>query len=148
MSENNTVLNNGQQAITNYDVTKIFVWNNRYDKADYTNSDLYDPVTLKAGTLLGRIAATGEVVPLKSGASDGSQYPVGILAQDVTVEEGDTVEVSYCVAGDVVEAKVILDGSDTMDTIISSRTIRDRIAADTVGIKLVGEDQLTGNDNQ
>jgi hypothetical protein len=35
-----------------------------------------------------------------------------------------------------------------MDTVISARTIRDRIGADTVGIKLVGETELTGYDNQ
>lgn len=147
MSDNNTVLNNGQQAITNYDVSKIFIWENRFDKANYTNST-YDAVTLSAGTLMGRVATTREIVPCVSTAVDGSQYPVGVLAQDATVEEGDTVELAFCVAGDVAEEKVILSGSDTMNTVISGRIIRDRIAADTVGVKLVAGTELTGYDNQ
>ena len=147
MSTNNVVLNNGQQAIINTNTAKIFVWNNRYISAEYTNST-YDAVTIPAGTLMGRVHATGEVIPLASGASDGSQFPLGVLASDYTVDAGDTVSVSLCVEGDVVEAYVVLDGSDTMDTVISARTIRDRIGADTVGIKLVGETELTGYDNQ
>lgn len=147
MSTNNVVLNNGQQAIINTNTAKIFVWNNRYISASYTNST-YDAVTIPAGTLMGRVHATGEVIPLASGASNGSQFPLGVLASDYTVDAGDTVTVSLCVEGDVVEAYVVLDGSDTMDTVISARTIRDRIGADTVGIKLVGETELTGYDNQ
>lgn len=147
MSENNTVLNNGQQAITNYDVSKIFIWGNRYSKANYTNST-YDPITLSAGTVMGRVSATQEIVPLESGASDGSQFPVGILSQSATVDEGDTVELAFCVEGDVVEEKVILSGLDTLSTVISGRSIRDRIGSDTVGIKLTAGTELTAYDNQ
>jgi len=148
MSSNEVALNNGQQAIVNFDVSKIFVYGNRYAKANYTNSDSYDSVDLPAGTVMGRIAATGEVVPCASGASDGSQFPIGVLAQDYTVEAGDTVEVYFCVAGDVVESKLVFDGSDDLDTVISSKTMRDRIGSDSVGIKLVPSTELTAEDNQ
>ena len=147
MSSNTIALNNGQQAIVNFDTSKIFVWGNRYEKASYNNST-YDTVELAAGTLMGRIATTQKIVPLASGASDGSQHVVGILAQDASVEEGDTVDLYICVAGDVVESKVVLDGSDTMSTVISGRSIRDKIAGDAVGLKLVGGDELTAYDNQ
>lgn len=147
MSTNTIVLNNGQQAIVNRDLSKIFVWNNRYEKANYTNST-YDTVELATGTLMGRISATQEVVPHDASASDGSQYPVGVLAGDYSVEEGDTVEVYFCVAGDVVANKVILASGDTLSTVISGRSIRDRIAADTVGVKLIESTELTGTDNQ
>lgn len=147
MSLNDQVLNNGQQAITNYNVAKIFIWGNRYSKGSYTNST-YDPITLTAGTLMGRVSATQKIKPLASGASDGSQYPVGILAQDVTVEEGETQELAFCYDGDVAEELLTLDGSDTLSTVISGRSIRDRIAADTVGIRLVSGTEMTGYDNQ
>lgn len=151
MSENAITLNTGQQAIITTDLGKIFVWNNRYDKFNYEyENDSYDDVTIPAGTLMGKIAADNVVVPLASGASDGSQYPVGVLAADVVILAGETFdgEITLCVAGDVVESKVILDGSDTMDTVISARTIRDRIGADTVGIKLVESTEMTGYDNE
>ena len=133
--------------ITNFDTSKTFVWNVRTATANYTNST-YDDVTLQQGTLMGRISASGLIVPLTSGASDGSQFPLGVLLEDTTIEAGDTQELTIAVAGDVVESKILLQGSDTLNTVISGRRIRDRIGADTVGIKLVGADQMTGLDNQ
>lgn len=146
MSSNNIVLNTGQQAIINTDLSKIFVGNNRTETANYTN-DTYDDVILTAGTLMGRISATNEITPLTSAAVDGSQFPVGVLNQTRVVEAGETVTVAICVSGDVVESKVILQGADVMTTVISGRTIKDRIGADTVGIKLVGSNELTDYDN-
>ena len=150
MSTITTTLNTGQQAIFDTDLQKIFLWGNRYGKFAYakTNST-YDDFTLPAGTLMGRKHADGYVIPLASGASDGSQYPVGILAADVVVLAGESFdgEIQLCVAGDVNEDLVLLDGSDTLDTVISARTIRDRVAADTVGIILKTVDELTKADN-
>jgi hypothetical protein len=140
-------LNNGAQAIIHTDLSKIFIRDNRYDSFQYTNSDEYDPVTLSAGTLMGRIHASGKVVPLESGASDGSQFPIGILKETVTVEEGDTRDIMLCVAGDVAEDKIIFQGSDTLNTVVSSRRLRDRIGSDTVGIKLVSVTEMTSEDN-
>lgn len=147
MSENNIVLNTGQQAIINYDTTKIFLWDNRYENANYTNST-YDPITLDAGTLMGRISATGAIVPLTSGASNGSQFPYGILNQTRTIAAGATVSLAVCVGGDVAKEKVIFQGSDTFATVVSGKRLDDRIAGDTLGIKLVAGTQLTGFDNQ
>jgi len=148
MSTQETTLQNGNQLNVNTDSTKIFVWNNRYDSAESTTNSGYDDVTWPAGTLLGKVSATGLVKPLVSAAVDGSQYPIGILKEDAVIPAGDSLVLTFCVAGDVVESKVDLAGSDTMDTVISGRSIRDRIGADTVGIKLVGQDQLTGTDNE
>lgn len=138
------------QLFTNYDNSKIFVWDNRYSKGtfEYTNNNV-TTVTFAAGTLLGRIAATDILVPLESGAADGSQYPVGILAEEISVEYGESYSeiAAFCNYGDVVESKVLFQGSDAMDTVVSARTLRDRIAADTVGIRLVPSTDLTGTDN-
>jgi hypothetical protein len=133
--------------ITNFDRSKTFVWNARTETGNYTNST-YDDVTLLEGTLMGRISASGLLVPLTSGASDGSQFPVGIVLADTTIEAGDTAVITIVVAGDVVSSKVIFQGSDTLNTVVSGRRLVDRIGADTVGIKLVGDNQLTGQDNQ
>lgn len=146
MSSNSVVYNNGQQAIINYDVSKIFVWNNRYDDFDFTNST-YTPVQLYAGMLMGRISATGKIVPLVSTASDGSEYPMGILHEDALVDEGETRSLSICIEGDVVQDLVILAVGDTMDSIIHGRRLRDRIGSDTVGVKLIKSTDHTGYDN-
>jgi hypothetical protein len=147
MSSNNVALNNGQQAIINTDLSKIFIWNNRYSKATYTNST-YAPLTLAAGTVMGRISANQQIIPLKSAATDGSQTPVGILANDITVADGASAEVAFCVSGDVAEEKLIFQGSDTLNTVVGTRILRDHIGGATVGIKLVAGTELTGYDNQ
>ena len=127
--------------------TQIFLGCNRYDSADYTNGTGAE-VTLPAGTLLGRVNASGEVLPLASAATDGSEYPCGILSQAVTVANGATVNVTFAVEGDIAESKVVFDGTDDFDTVVDGRILRDRIAADTVGINLVTATSMTGYDNQ
>jgi hypothetical protein len=146
MSSQTIVLNTGQQAIITTDVSRIFIWENRYAKGNYTNSG-YDDLQINAGTLLGRVAATQELIPHNSSATDGSQYPVGVLAEDTIVEAGETKELYFCNYGDVVEDKVLLADGDDLDTLIEDRSIRDRIAADTVGIRLVPSTEMTEDDN-
>ncbi len=146
MSSSTTLLNTGSQIITKYDLSKIFVYNNRYDNMNYVNSG-YDDVTLAEGTVMGKTTA-GVIVPLQSNASDGSQIPVGILACDAVINAGDSVNLPVCVSGDVVSGKIVLvKVGDTLSTIISSRSIRDRIGGDTVGVKVVESTENTYPDN-
>ncbi len=133
--------------ITKYDNAKIFIWDNRYEQGTYTNPT-GDEVTLAKGTLMGRIATSQKLVPLVSSASDGSQYPVGILADDYVVDYGASANVTICIGGDVAEELVILASGDTLSTLVSSRSLRDRIAGDTLGIKLVSGEQMTAYDNE
>ena len=51
------------------------------------------------GTVLGRISASGKLVPCNSGANDGSQVPVAIAAEAVNATAGDVVGPVY-VAGE------------------------------------------------
>jgi hypothetical protein len=147
MSFNTIVLNTGQQAIINTDTSKVFLWGNRYQQALCTN-DTYEDGALTAGTLMGKVSATGEIKPLVANASDGSQYPIGILAQDITLDAGEQKTLSYCVLGDVNKSKVIFMGSgDDFDTVVDGRTLYDRIGADTVGINLVESTEMTAFDN-
>lgn len=147
MSSQTIELNTGQQAIIHTNTSKIFVGRNRYEKANYTNST-YDPIELVVGTLMGRVSASGLIKPLASGASDGSQFPVGVLAETKTVDDGATEELYFCVEGDVVADQLIFNGSDTLETVVSSRRLRDRIGADTVGIKLITQNtEMSEYDN-
>lgn len=148
MSTATNVLNTSNQAITNFDTTKVFLRDNKFETGTFTNDDSYDDVTLVGGTLLGRISATNKLVPHSSSASDGSQFPVGILAHTITVQESDDAELTFCTAGEVAAGKLILASGDTLATVISGRTINDRIKSDTAGVILVGADQLTAFDNQ
>lgn len=146
MSSNEQVLNTGQQATTNYDVSKIFLWNNRFESGEVQNST-YDDLTLPMGRLMGRVTITGKLKAHNSSNTDGSEYPIGVLNQEHIIEAGETKTVSICISGDVAEEKVVLYGSDLMSTAVDGRQIRDRIQSDSVGIILRTTDELTGYDN-
>lgn len=134
------------QMTTDYDTSIIFLFSNKYIRGSVTNSE-YDDLTLEAGALMGRISATGELAAHDSGASDGSQFPVGVLAESVEILAGDSATVSICVSGEVAQEKLLLASGDTLDTVISGRQLRDRIGADTVGIALIQTEELSGFDN-
>jgi hypothetical protein len=144
MSTFNQALNTGNQAINNYDVSKIFLWGNRYEKGEYTAGA---DITLVAGTVMSRIAATGKITTLNTAGADGSQFPVGILAQTISLLNGATSELNYCIAGDVAREKVVLVAG-TLATVVSGKTVADRIISDTMGIKLVAGTEMTEFDNQ
>lgn len=148
MSTFTPVMSNGNSQMGNYDTTKIFLRDNKFEVGSFTNADLYDDAVLVAGTLLGRIASTNKLVVINAAASDGSQFPVGVLAHSVTVAESATVNLTFCTEGEVSKGKVILPVGTTFNTVISAKTLNDRIKSDTAGIILVQADQLTGFDNQ
>ena len=50
---------------------------------------------LKRGTLLGRVTASGKYVVSTSAASDGSQNPVAVLAEDIDATSADVTTVGY-----------------------------------------------------
>lgn len=149
--------NNGQQANQQTDISKIFVWNNRFDKGLFDEPNGSGAFTLNAGQLIGRIGATGKLAICSAAATDGSQFPIGVVASSVTMAQNATdVTVHYCVFGDVVESKLLFAGSEDLDstvTVIAAgplatdylRTLRDLIQA--AGIRLVGGEELTAYDN-
>ena len=60
-----------------------------------TESIVLDTGNLTRGAVLGRITATGKYVLSASAASDGSQVPVAILAEDANATSADVVTVAY-----------------------------------------------------
>jgi hypothetical protein len=145
MSTSDTVLSTQNFQITNFDTTKIFLFGTESETGTMDNST-YDDAN--PGTAVARIAATGKIVPLNSAASDGSQFPVGILMNSC-VAGASNVDVTFCIAGDVDgDSVAFLHAGDTLNTVVSSRQLRDRIASDTQGIRLVFPDELSGFDNQ
>lgn len=139
------------QLSQNYDTSKTFVWGNRFQTESYTN-DTYDPITLATGTVMGRVFATGKVVPFASDAVDGSEEPIGVLQEGFVAEGGTTSNVSICVAGDVVQSKLVFgNGTDTLETQITNlgnRRVKDALQGMSVAIKLIASTELSQTDNQ
>ncbi|MCH9620996.1 MAG: hypothetical protein S4CHLAM20_04100 [Chlamydiia bacterium] len=135
------------QGTMDRDFSKIFVFQNNFRNVTFLNDTGAD-LELKGGELLGVIASSGKAVLLDDpGATDGSQFPVGFANSCGTVLDGEELTISMCIGGDVVENKVILTGGVSLDDVISLRTLRDRIASDTMGVRLVESTELTNFDN-
>lgn len=147
MNSQSTPLNTGDAMFINTDLSKIFIRENRYENDNYVNNSEYDPKTLRAGTVMGRVGTTGVLVPFNSAASDGSQNVVGILAQDLIVDSGDTVRGTICIYGDVAQEQLIFDRpGDAIETVVSGRRVYDKIKSETAGIRLIVTDEMTNFD--
>lgn len=77
-----------------------------------------EPITLLSGqnrvrgSLLGKVTASGKYVLSLSGASDGSQTPVAILAEDTDAAGGDKATVAYF-RGDFDSSAITFGASHT-----------------------------------
>lgn len=148
MSSATITINTGQQITTQYDLEKIFLWGNRYENDNYVNNFSYSTITLLTGTVMGRVASTGVLIPSTASAVDGSQYPIGILARDVVnLAAGATQLCAICIAGDVAANLLIFTFGDTLDTVVNGRRYRDRLQADSSGIILRPRTLMTDFDN-
>lgn len=146
MSEVTNTINTDNQQHNDFDTSILALRDNKYETGYYQNSG-YSDVDLAAGTVMGRIATSNYLIPLDAGASDGSQFPVGVLAQDHTVEAGETKNMNIIVAGEVAEEKIVFTDGSTLETVVSSKRLKDRISSDTAGIILVAGTELTKTDN-
>lgn len=151
MSSIQTVLLTALQMITNVDLSKVFLGENRYQDGNLLNNSSYNDLDLVAGTVVGRITATGVLVPYVHTANDGSQYPVGVLAHDFQIDSGETKNnVTIVDFGDVAQSKLVfIAGSGTtLESIVTNggRRVKDWLQAQ--GIKIVPGTEMTGYDNQ
>lgn len=148
-------------ARKNYETNQHpFLGHNRYFTAEIDNPNASGEYTLEQGKLLARDASTGKlVIHSSSNSQPGGKLPVGVAGAERTIPDGGTIEVNVCESGHVLEKAVKLDGSDTLDTQVTiqdgssgntqySKTIRDLIASETVGIVLIQREELSEFDNQ
>lgn len=138
---------NKNQATFNTDTSKIFLFGCKYQSILFKNTTGAD-LTLVGGEVIGRDSTTLKGAILASAATDGSQFPLGINStKSGVLADDDEIMIDICVYGEVAEDKIILDGSDTLNTLVSLRPIRDRILSDTMGVKLISSTELTAFDN-
>ena len=143
--------------ITNYSYTNLFVLNNRFNTGTSVTASGSD-IELLAGMLIGRVNATGALKQSISTATDGSQYPIGILTQNYTIPDGESLTVNYCYSGDVNANLIVFGGSpaDTLTTVVSlvdsaTNTVKMGTIADLLrreGINPIATSENTYLDNQ
>lgn len=154
-----TKVSNSNSRFIDHTVDKLFLWNNRYDKGLFDEPNSSGEFTLEQGQVIGRIASSGKLKICDATATDGSQFPIGVVAKDVTMAADATdVDVTYGISGDVDQGKLKFSGSQDLDTAVTvqdgldpaqdttySRTLRDLIQS--AGLRLVGGVELTDFDN-
>jgi len=150
MSTVTKVIDTSNLQGNDYDVSKVFL-RNIISQEETLNNATGGALDFAPGTLLGRVTASGKLIPLASAANDGSQYAVGVLMTNVVqlAAAGDAT-VQVCIGGEIAEDKLVLAGADTLTTTVtnnSARTIKDVIAGNTKGIQLRSAQDLTGFDN-
>lgn len=148
MTTQRIVKNNGNSFQINNETSKLLLgFNNRYETDVLANNSGYDPIILPAGTVMGRVASTGKIVPIEKGASDGSQYPCGILVEDLEIDGGDEISTSIVQSGDINENLVsFYYPATSLTSVIVNRTVRDHLT--NLGIKIVACDELSDYDNE
>jgi hypothetical protein len=130
------------QAIFDYDFSKLFLFGNVFRKVNIAASGA--DLNLKAGMLIGAVDGVYQI--FKSGTSNISF--VGVLAdEDFTITNGSNADVTICMGGRVNSALLVFDGTDVLTTVISHRTLLERIESDSLGIEVVVSDQLSKFDN-
>lgn len=144
MSSQSIPLNTGAQAIIQTESREVFLWNKRTQDGQINNAT-YSDLVLAEGTVLGRVSGTGLLKVFQSGSSDGSQFPIGVLVDGVTIPAGLTYNVAMCDDGDVNANGLIFQGGDTLQTVVSSQRVIDRLKL--AGIKVIASRDLTGYDN-
>lgn len=142
--------------ITNTDTSKVFLGDNEFITATYTNST-GSTVELSEGRLMGRVFSSNKVLPQVSAATDGSQLPFSVLKGSYSVANGASQTVWLCVKGRVDRNKVTLNGSETLAQALTvtdsaTNTVPQGTIEDVLrmrgNIYLVDSSQLTSQDNQ
>jgi hypothetical protein len=145
MSENTVSFNNGQQLQVNTNLAKLFPFEKEMLSYQLTNST-YGTVTYQAGTVMGVVGSTGEIVPVDSAATNGSQTPVGVLAQDYTLDAGESKNVYIAVRGWVRKDMLIFKVGQTINSIVSNRRFFELLLA--AGLFIQTTESCTNYENQ
>ena len=144
MSTSSNTVSTDNQRYQNYDTSFIFLRDNKYITGEITSTSAVD---YAAGTLMGRVSATGKLVPLDSTLTNGGEIPIGILAHNISLGAAETKDITICIAGEVAAEKVVFQSTDTLATVVDGRRYEDRIQADNLGILLINSTELTAYDN-
>lgn len=139
-----------QILINNYDRSQLMLRNPFIHVESYTDSG--SGSTLTTGTIMGKVFATGALLPCKSDATDGSQIPIGVLADTYVVTASATIPVDLYIRGEVNSLLLVLAKvGDTLNTTVgvegTGGTIRDLLIRNTE-IMIIDSTDLSNLDNQ
>ena len=144
VTERNVTAN---QATYDWQKENLLIFNNTTVPGTYENISGGEETVL-IGTLAGKVAATGNWVVCKSGASDGSAIPRGVFTEELTaVADGGTAAVNIVNFGKINKGSVQFDGTDDWDTLVGGIRMEDLLIANSKGLELVDVEDDSRFDN-
>lgn len=143
MSKTITRNQTNNQMTADYDISNLVLGQNSFIKGSITASG--SDIDLLQGMVMGRISSTQKLVPLDASATNGSQYPVGICLIDAKIINGTSVDITLVNKGRIEEQKINFLGTETLDSVVSGRILRDWI--NDIGLELILSEELTNFDN-
>lgn len=136
------------QGTYDTDRKKLLVFGNSFVSGIYENvSGAAESVAL--GQIMGKISASGNWTVCKSGATDGSQIPRGVML-DVLTDIADTATVdpiNLVNGGKIRTDMLVFNGSDDLDTLVGTVRMEDLLIANSKDLELVGVEDDTIFDN-
>lgn len=139
-----TVKQTNSQLNTDYQKITLLMGNNEFAEGEVTASG--SDVDLVVGMVMGRVSATGKLVPLLHSASDGSQYPAGLCWLGVnyedTVTDGTTKTINVVNKGRVNKNLINFGTASTLNSVVSGRRLSDWLM--DLGLILEATTELTG----
>lgn len=146
----NTVIDQSNFRSTNFDYSKIFIWDNRYETATFKNNS-GGAAAFEPGTLLARDSSDNTIVPLLAATTaNGANIPIGVLHQPVAslANAATLTNISFCTGGDVARDKFIFQAANAFTTVPTgeTRTIEDLLLSQN--IRAIETEELSGFDNQ
>lgn len=124
--------------VTNNKTRGIVIWEPVHEDATATFGGA---ATWPAGSVLGKLTATGKYARFSPGAADGSEVPLAVLSQDVTADAAGDVAIRPVIAGRV-RAGDLVNNVDAALTAVQLDQLRD------YSIIALGTTQLAELDNQ
>jgi len=139
---------NNNQSFADYDRTKFLLGDNDFSRADYIDSGAGS--TLAAYLVVSRISATGKLVPWVIAASDGSEFPVGLVwlggAASIAVAASATKSIEYVNKGKVNKDLIAFPNAETLASVVKGMGRLDDWL-ESLGLVLESGIELTAVDN-
>lgn len=127
--------------VTNVDLGELSLGDNSYEDDLLAFAAAGDVL---AGTLLGRVTASGKLVPYASAAADGSEVPVAVLPYAVSAAAAGDVAVRVLISGRVNLDRLVIHADGDASNI--TKAVRDDLR--NVSIVALKQTQHSVLDNQ
>lgn len=112
------------QSTADYDIKKIFIFDNRFVEGIFKNVTNSVPV-LQAGMLVARSATIpGGLIPVTS-ANLADVIGVCAVEGQNTLATDATINVNYCAKGTIDGNMLVLPATVTLDTVVGTKVLRD-----------------------